>query len=118
MGPAIGMKSNSFKEFILEQLDALGDLESRYMFGDWGLYCGEVFFGIVADGRLYFKTDSASRSQYLKAGMKPFSPNPKQTLVTYYEVPVDIVEDRDALTAWAKRAVRVSTLRGASRRQG
>ncbi len=112
------MKSDSFKDFILEQLDALGDLKCRYMFGDWGLYSGEVFFGIVADGRLYFKTDPASRSEYLKAGMKPFSPNPKQTLVTDYEVPVDIVEDRDALTSWAKRAVRVSTLRGASWRQG
>ena len=100
------MKSDSFKEFVLEQLDAVGDLESRYMFGDWGLYSGDVFFGIIADGRLYFKTDAASRSQYLKAGMKPFSPNAKQTLVTYYQVPVDIIEDRDALTAWAKRAAR------------
>jgi DNA transformation protein len=105
------MKSESLKEFVLEQLDALGEIESRYMFGDWGLYCGEVFFGIIADERLYFKTDTASRVQYLEAGMEPFSPNPNQTLVTYYEVPADIIEDRDSLAGWAKRAVRAQPSR-------
>jgi DNA transformation protein len=100
------MKSDSFKEFVLEQLSALEEVEPRYMFGDWGLYCGSVFFAIIADGRLYFKTDATSRSRYLKMGMGPFRPNAKQTLVTYYEVPVEIVEDCDALTAWAKRAIR------------
>ncbi len=92
------MKSDSFKEFVLEQLSLPEEVEPRYMFGDWGLYCGEVFFGIIADGRLYLKTDAASRARYVKKGMGPFRPNPKQTLVTYYEVPVDIIEDRDALT--------------------
>ena len=100
------MTSDSFKEFVLEQLGALGDVEPRRMFGDWGLYCGDVFFGIIADERLYFKTDAASRPQYVNAGMAPFRPNPNQTLVTYYEVPVDIIEDRDSLADWARRAVR------------
>ena len=99
------MKLDSFKEFVLEQLSAIPDLGHRYMFGDWGLYCGEVFFGIIADGRLYFKTDSVSRPRYLKRGMGPFRPNAKQTLVAYYEVPVEIVEDCDELNAWAGRAV-------------
>jgi DNA transformation protein len=37
--------------------------------------------------------------------MKPFRPNPKQTLKTYYEVPVDVMEDGEQLTTWATRAV-------------
>jgi DNA transformation protein and related proteins len=36
--------------------------------------------------------------------MKPFRPNPKQTLKTYYEVPADILEDRELLARWADAA--------------
>ena len=100
------MKNSSFKDFVLEQVGDLGDLQCRYMFGDWGLYCDEVFFAIVAEGRLYFRTDSASRQDYLEMGMEPFRPNPGQTLKSYYEVPVDVIEDRERLTAWARKAVR------------
>jgi DNA transformation protein len=105
-GRIIGMKSDSFREFVLEQLAALGGVQSRRMFGDWGLYFGDVFFGIIADERLYLKTDEASRTQYVNAGMGPFRPNPKQTLVTYYEVPVDVIEDHDSLADWTRRAIR------------
>lgn len=75
------------------------------MFGGHGLYQGEVFFGIIHKGRLYFKTDQASRAAYVQRGMKPFRPNAKQTLKTYYEVPVEIIEDDEQLTTWAGRAV-------------
>jgi len=37
-------------------------------------------------------------------GMKPFRPNAKQTLTTYYEVPVEIIEDAERLTTWASQA--------------
>ena len=38
--------------------------------------------------------------------MKPFRPNPKQTLRSYYQVPVEIIEDGDRLGAWAEDAIR------------
>ena len=94
----------SFKDFVLDQLHGLPDLECRSMFGGHGLYQGESFFGIVFKGRLYFKTDKKSAVPYLKVGMKPFRPNEKQTLKNYYEVPVDIIEHRDRLKSWAREA--------------
>jgi len=42
---------------------------------------------------------------YKKLGMMPFRPNAKQTLKSYYQVSVDILEDHDQLAAWAKEAV-------------
>ncbi len=75
------------------------------MFGGYGLYGGSVFFGIISKGRLYFKTDAKSRRSYAELGMKPFRPNSRQTLKTYYEVPVEILEDRDRLASWANRSV-------------
>lgn len=99
-------KADSFKDFILDQLAGLRGVACRAMFGGYGLYRRETFFGIVHKGRLYFKTDEASRTAYRELGMKPFRPNGKQTLTTYYEVPVDIVEDQEQLCEWAAKAGR------------
>ena len=79
------------------------------MFGGFGLYNDETFFGIIFKGRLFFKTDPATRTRYVTMGMKPFQPNEKQTLKSYYGVPVDVIEDQEQLTAWALEAVGVQT---------
>ncbi|MBI5379023.1 MAG: TfoX/Sxy family protein [Nitrospirae bacterium] len=99
-------KDDSFKEFVLDQLRGLGGVDCRPMFGGYGLYLDGVFFGILHRGRLYFKTDPASRPAYEERGMEPFRPNAKQTLKTYYEVPLEILEDADLLASWAREAIR------------
>jgi DNA transformation protein len=38
--------------------------------------------------------------------MSPFHPNPKQTLKSFYEVPVDVIEDTEQLNEWAEQSVR------------
>lgn len=101
------MTDHSFRDFILDQLKTgVRDVTCRAMFGGHGLYQGKIFFGIIHKGRLYFKTDEASRAEYVQGGMKPFRPNARQTLTTYYEVPVEIIEDGEQLAAWAERAIR------------
>ena len=81
------------------------------MFGGYGLYYGDIedkaFFGIIFKGRLYFKTNSSTASCYVQRGMKPFRPGPRQTLKSFYEVPVEILEETDELVSWAQEAVRV-----------
>jgi len=99
------MNDDTFKDFVLDQLRELKGITCRAMFGCYGLYQGESFFGIIHKGRLYFKTNERTRPAYVKKGMKPFRPNAKQTLKTDYEVPVEIIEDSDLLTAWAEQAV-------------
>jgi len=98
------MSKDSFLEYVLDQLSGLERVEARRMFGAHGLYQAGIFFGIVDDGRLYFKTDEESRTEYKRLGMRPFQPTEKQTLKSYYEVPVDILEDDEALCLWALRA--------------
>ncbi len=95
-------KPDGFKDFVLDQLADLRGVRVRAMFGGYGLYQGAVFFGIVYKGRLYFKTGDEIRAAYVRYGMKPFRPNGKQTLTRYYEVPADIVEDREQLGHWAR----------------
>ena len=78
------------------------------MFGGHGIYLEDAFFGILHRERLYFKTREGTRDKYVDHGMGPFRPNERQTLKNYYEVPVDILEDRDAVVEWALEAARQS----------
>ena len=100
------MSANSFLAFILEQLAPLPGLRSKRMFGGYGLYAGEVFFGIVFDARLYFKTHPDTLDDYLAHHATVFAPSEKQVLQNYREVPVDILEDGERLTLWARKAAR------------
>lgn len=101
------MKDHGFRDFVLEQLAALDQVRSRAMFGGHGLYAGEVFFGIVHGERLYFKTDDESRAAYVERGMGVFRLNERQTLKRYYEVPAEVLEDRELLAGWARTAAAV-----------
>jgi len=99
------MKDDSFKDFVLDQLRGLEDVEARRMFGGYGVYQDETFFGIIHKGRLFCKVDQTSIAQYRKYKMKPFRPTAKQTLKSYYQVPVEILEDADELRKWAEAAI-------------
>jgi DNA transformation protein len=104
------MADESFKEFVLDQLGALPDVRARAMFGAHGLYQGEHFFGILDEGRLFFKTDEQSQADYVARGMEPFTYESKGRVLTmsYYEVPPDVLENAPELVAWAQRAIQVA----------
>ena len=108
------MVAGSFVAFVRDQLRALGPVDARPMFGGFGLYLGDIFFGIVHGDRLYFKTESRTATDYIDQGMKPFQPNPRQTLKNYHEVPADVLEDAGQLGHWARTAIDVA--RGGTRK--
>jgi DNA transformation protein len=99
-------KHDGFKDFVLDQVADLRGLTCRAMFGGYGLSYKGTFFGIIHKGRLYFKVTPETVDQYKTHGMSPFRPNPKQTLKTFYEVPVDVIEDAEQLNEWAEQSVR------------
>ena len=105
------MADQSFKAFVLDQLAALPDIRAKAMFGGHGLYQAQRFFGILMAGRLYFKTNEQTRSEYLKRGMSPFiyEKARQTTTIHYYEVPPEILEDREQLCAWAREAILVAS---------
>ena len=107
----------SFKEFVLDQLGALPDLRAKAMFGGHGLYQGEHFFGILFEGRLYFKTDGKSQPDYTMRGMVPFTYEQRGRKMTmqYHEVPPEVLEDRVELVAWANRAIQAAVTKSVKR---
>jgi len=101
------MQNDSFKEFVMEQLSGLANPRCKAMFGGFGLYEGSKFFGMISKGTLYFKTDEDSRNVYIEQGMKPFKYNQKQTLKNYYEVPPDVLEDRENILKFAEISIAI-----------
>ena len=104
------MPDDPFKEFVLDQLNTLLDVQAKAMFGAHGIYSGDHFFGILDEGRLFFKTDEVSQADYTARGMEPFTYESKGRTLTmsYHEVPPDILENPQELVVWARRAIQAA----------
>lgn len=98
--------SAEFRDFVLEQLESAGPVTTKSMFGGVGLYGGEDVFGIIFNDALYFKVDDSTRSDFEAAGMNAFKPfENKPPTLQYYQVPPGVLEDRDLLGEWARKAI-------------
>ena len=94
---------------MLDQLETLGEVTPRAMFGGVGLYYRGVFFGIMALDVLYLKVDDTNRPDYIAAGMGPFKPYPHRSgTMQYYAVPLSVLESAPELAEWARRAIAVA----------
>jgi len=100
-------KDQDFLDYVIDQLAGIRRVTSRRMFGGIGLYSGDEFFGLIDDGKLYFFTDPVTRKRYEARGIDPFEYAPGKVLRSYYEVPIDVLEDDSALCEWAREAVEV-----------
>lgn len=103
-------------DFSDEAVERLGRvvprLRARRMFGGVGLYSGEIFFGLIAFDRLWFKVDDSNRADYEARGMEPFRPFPNRpTVMSYYEVPAEFFDDAEELRVWALRSVAIARLK-------
>ena len=113
--------SSSFLAYVVEQLAGLGRVRSKRMFGGVGLYCDELFFGLIDDDVLYLKADDSNRDEFTARGMKPFQPfrDKPEYSMSYYQVPAETIEDAEDLVRWARKAVaagaRARPSRGKSR---
>ena len=44
-----------FVDYVAEQLREAGAIRSRKMFGEYGLYCDDVFFAVICDDQFFVK---------------------------------------------------------------
>ncbi len=102
--------SDDFREFVLEQLRPSGRIASRRMFGGVGLYLDGLFFALIDDDTLYFKTDDSNRTRFERAGSVPFCPFPDRPgqALGYWQVPAEVLEDSAELAQWAREAMNVA----------
>ncbi|WP_062389112.1 TfoX/Sxy family protein [Demequina iriomotensis] len=80
--------SRAVVDHLLEQLEPL-PVRVRAMFGEYGLYCDEVFVGVVCDGVLFLKPTAVTEG--LPEG--PPYPGAKEHRI----VAAEMIEDPPAL---------------------
>ena len=101
--------SPGFTTFVVEQLDACGPITTKRMFGGIGIYSGDIFFALIDDDVLFLKVDDSTRPDFVREGCAPFRPyGDDRESKNYYSVPVAVLEDADALTAWSRKAIAVA----------
>ena len=58
----ITMASNSdFVQYIADQCGGAGEITTRKMFGDYGIYCNGIIFGLICDNHFYVKPTESGR---------------------------------------------------------
>lgn len=102
---------NDFFEYILHDVFAgIDGITSRPMFGGYGFYKDGIFFALIAYGKLYFKVGKSNQKDYQEYGSKPFvytgHKNKKPVTMSYWEVPADILEEKQEIEAWIQKAVK------------
>ena len=104
------MADTSFKDYVLDQLRAVGGTGARAMFGGFGIYKGGVMFGLIASDELFLKVDDTNRPDYEARQCKPFvyEGKNKPISMSYWRIPDDVLEDPDELKAWAMKAYDVA----------
>ena len=100
--------SQEFRNHVAELLKPIGAIGVRGMFGGAGIYSGDTMFALIADDTLYFKTDDGNRAAFSAEGCGPFtfkSGSGRKVSTSYWLVPPKLMDEPDALVAWAREAL-------------
>jgi DNA transformation protein and related proteins len=111
--------SDSFAEFLREQLAPLGRLTMRRMFGKTGVFCDGVMFGMVRENTLYFRVDDHNRAAFKEAqSFPPLNYEKKGSTIdlSFWRVPERLFDEPDDLVTWAQAAL-AAARRVATKRQ-
>ena len=66
------MASNAdFVQYIADQCADAGEIVTRKMFGDYGIYCNGKIFGLICDDRFYLKPTEAGKALLRKIELRP-----------------------------------------------
>ncbi len=100
--------SPAFSTHVTDLLKGFGAFGLRRMFGGAGLFRDDLMFGLIADDTLYFKVDDENRPDFEAQGMRPFTYQVKsrnsRSVMAYFQVPPDLLEEPGELVAWAEKA--------------
>jgi len=84
-------------------VEPLGGVESKAMFGGYGIFRVGVMFAIVdSEGRLYLRADDTTSPAFESAGSSQHARMP------YWELPDDIRDQPEDLLTWARTAAEVA----------
>ena len=91
-------------EALVKLFSVLGDVNGRKMFGGYGIFIeGAMFALVTSDNVFHLKVDDSNRAKYAASAAAQFQNMP------YYQPPTHILQNDDALLAWAKESMAVAS---------
>lgn len=81
-----------FVDYVVEQLREAGAIRSRKMFGEYGLYCDDVFFAVICDDQFFVKVTPEGETMFSDLPKAPPYEGAKDSFL------VEDVEDQEKMT--------------------
>ncbi len=100
--------SIAYSDYINDQLSNLDDITTKKMFGGLSYYKEGVMFGLIGNDIFCLRVTQENQADYDAYGMKAFMSSEKTKGLPYWEVPVEILEDKKELTNWAIKAFEIA----------
>jgi DNA transformation protein len=100
--------SDSFAEFLREQLAPLGRVTMRRMFGKTGVFCDGLMFGMVTTDTLYFRVDDHNQAVFKEAASVPslnYEKKGRTIDLAFWRAPDRLLDEPEELVAWAQAAL-------------
>lgn len=100
--------SDSFAEFLREQLAPLGRISMRRMFGKTGVFCDGLMLGMVTDDLLYLRVDAHNRAAFEEAASAPplnYEKQGRTIDLAFWRVPERLYDEPAELVTWAQVAL-------------
>ena len=113
--------SDSFAEFLTEQLAPLGRVTTRLMFGKTGVFCDGLMLGMVTDNTLYFRVDEHNRAAFQEAASSPplnYRKKGSTIDLSFWRAPERLFDEPDELVTWARIALDAARRVAAKRTDG
>lgn len=85
-----------FVNYVAEQLREAGAIRSRKMFGEYGLYCDDVFFAVICDDQFFVKVTPQGEAAFPDLPKAPPYEGAKDSFL------VEDVENREQMTKLAR----------------
>jgi DNA transformation protein len=100
--------SDSFAEFLREQLATLGHVTLRRMFGKTGVFCDGLMLGMVSEDTLYFRVDEHNRAVFKEAETFPplnYQKGGATIGLAFWRAPERLFDEPEELLTWARAAL-------------
>jgi DNA transformation protein and related proteins len=104
--------SDSFAEFLREQLAPLGRVTMRRMFGKTGVFCDGLMFGMVTDNTLYLRVDDQNQQDFKEAESFPplnYERRGSTIDLSFWRAPERLFDEPDELVVWARVALEAAS---------
>lgn len=88
-----------FVDFIVVQIQKVGVITAKKMFGEYGIYCNDKMFGLICDNKLFIKPTKAGRE---------FIGNPVELSPYEGAKPSFVIEDKVEDREWLSSLVKIT----------